>query len=149
STLSPLPIGTSSNEQGTTDHRLTAAGPALGAAFFFHRGSSLRWTVRLGGGLWLAAVNDRRSGTFTTSISVRPDGTKGPATAYALDPVAQSADARYLYVAPEARVGIPIGKHAEIAFGIEGFVALAFSQPTWAPFDSRVPTGTCRTATAG
>jgi hypothetical protein len=143
-TLSPLPVGSSPNELGKSAHEITARGPVLGGGVFFHRGSSLRYTLRIGGGIWLASVADRRGGVFTTSVSARPDGTQGNPAAYNLDVVEQNADGQYAYVAPEARVGLPIGKHAEVALGVEGFVAFALSQPAWAPLGSRVVTGTCR-----
>jgi hypothetical protein len=147
-TLSPLPVGSSPNELGKSAHELTARGPVLGAGLFFHRGDTFRWTLRLGGGLWLASVADRRGGVFTTSVSARPDGSQGNPAAYNLDVVEQTADAQYAYVAPEARIGLPLGKHAEVALGVEGFVALALSQPAWDPLGTRVVTGTCR-ANAG
>jgi hypothetical protein len=79
-------------------------------------------------------------------VSARPDGSQGRPAAYNLDGVEQVADGQYAYVAPEARVGLPLGKHAEVALGVEGFVALALTQPGWDPLGTRVVTGTCRGA---
>jgi hypothetical protein len=148
-TLSPLPVGSSPPENGTSDHELTARGATLGGAVFFHRGTKVRWTLRAGGGIWLASVNDRRSGSFTTSVSARPDGTTGAPTPYSTDTLEQSQGAQYAYAAPEARIGLPLGKSAELSFGVEAFLAFALKQPTWNSVSSRVVTGTCRTDASG
>jgi tetratricopeptide (TPR) repeat protein len=143
--LSPLPAGSSPAENGTTTHELTGRGATLGGSLFFHRGTKLKWTARVGGGIWLASLTDRRSGEFTTTVSARPDGTIGQPAPYRTDDVEQSQSGQYAFVSPEVRIGLPVFKGAEVSFGIETLLAFALSQPKWDPLGSRVLTGTCRT----
>lgn len=143
-TLRPLPVGSSPAEQGQADDHLVAQGATLGARIFFHRGSRLRWTLGVGGGLWLATVSDRRSGRFTTTVSVRPNGTPGQPATYDLPEVEQSSGAQFAYIAPELRVGLALAKHTELSLGVEAWAALALKAPRWDPLGSRVVTGTCR-----
>src|SRR5439155_17066256 len=87
---------------------------------------------------------DRRGGTFTTALSVQPDGTPGAPASYALDRAEQTSDARYAFVAPELRVGTLFGSHVEISAGVEAFAAFALTQPRWDSGSTRVITGNCR-----
>jgi hypothetical protein len=146
-TLAPLPTGSEPVERGALDHEITARGPAFGAAVYVHRGTKVRLTGRLGAGIWIGSASDVRSGRFTTSVSQRPDGSIGTPAAYDVGPLEQTSDARYLYAAPELRVGIPLVEHLELSAGIEAVLSFAVRQPRWNPDGTVVTTGTCRTST--
>jgi hypothetical protein len=146
STLTPLVVGASPPENGTSDDELTLKGVTLGGSFFFHGGKKITWLARVGGGVWLASVTDRRSGRFTTTLSVQPDGTPGAPATYSVDPTEQVADARYAYVSPELRVGTFLGNHLELSASVGAFIGFALGVPHWSPNDSRIVSGTCRDA---
>ncbi len=144
SLLAPLPAFAVPVERGVLDHGLTARGATFGAGVFFQRGTTrVRWSARLGAGLWLGSVTDERSGIFTTSVSRRPDGTIGAPAAYPVGTIAQTSDARYLFAAPEVRLGVPLSKHLHVSAGLEAMFAFAVTQPRWNSPASRVETGTC------
>jgi hypothetical protein len=143
--VTPLPVGTIPQEPGTSNDDLRLQGPLAGLAASFHRGTTLAWLARLGAGAWIATVRDTRSGSYTTTRSVHPDGTTGSPTLYDVDGVQESLDATYLYLAPEVRLGWRIGDHLELSAGVEVLVMLALSQPKWQSSSQQLVTGTCKT----
>lgn len=77
-------------------------------------------TLRLGVGIFLGSMRDKRSGSFLDS--------KG--TPFQVD-TQQSPSATFLYVAPEVRLGRRITENFEINVGVELLVLGALSTPKW------------------
>jgi hypothetical protein len=75
--------------------------------------------LRLGGGALVGSASDSRTGTLAGT----PPATLAPAT--------ETHPLRAAYVAPEARVGLALGPHAELSLGIEMLLAFNVSPPTW------------------
>ena len=75
---------------------------------------------RFGAGVFLAQAVDARRGSFTTAAGA----------AYAVD-VGESVPATYLYLAPEARIAKPLGRHLAIGAGVSVLALVALDQPAW------------------
>jgi hypothetical protein len=144
-TLTPQPVGSIPPEQGTTDDDVRLHGLLAGLSAGIHRGKTVTWLARLGAGAWLATATDTRSGHYTTVKSVKPDGTTGAPTAFDVAPIDASFDAKYIYIAPEARIGYRLGDHFELTAGVQLMVLVALTQPSWQPATKQVLTGTCGT----
>jgi hypothetical protein len=121
-----LPVGLPANP-GTADDTQILRGALLGASAGLRLGARFPVDLRLGAGALLGAVSDHRSGHFTTVE--RPDK---PATAYAVD-VTQSPLLAAIYVAPEIRVGLRLGRSLELSFGIRTLVLFTPAPPSWSP----------------
>jgi hypothetical protein len=108
---------------GNADDALTLRGLAFGAAPWVRRGASWPVMLRLGLGALIGSMSDERTATLA------PPGGR----AVRWDVPEQRFDARYLYVAPEARIGYRIAKHAEVNLGLQVGVFFAVAKPTWEP----------------
>lgn len=106
--------------RGTFSDRLSLRGLLVGASAHLHRGETLPLTLRLGVGALLGNAIDRRSGEL-----VAPSGPVPVATART------DADAAYLYVAPEIRLGYRIGKRFEVSAGADVMLMVALKAPRW------------------
>jgi hypothetical protein len=111
---------------GTTDDALYLHGLRVGPSVGYVFGKRFPVvTVRLAAGALFASAGDNRSGSFTTS---------GGAL-YEIG-LSESARARYLYAAPEARVGArpfdqgPL-RGLEVSLGLEVMLLTALDHPTW------------------
>ena len=113
----PLQVPSSSPLSGVESDRLTLSGLTLGIAASLQRGKDWPWTVRLGGGVLLGRLEDRRSATVEFG-----SGSSG------YGPRTDRVSARYAYVAPEFRIGPRFGKF-ELSAGIRPMLLLALSQP--------------------
>jgi len=121
---------------GTTDDELTLRGFTVGAAAGLQRGQKWTWTVRLGAGVMIGTLKDRRSGTFTNDqVAGNPRFDVGP--------VEESPDARYLYVMPGASLGYKLGERFSIGLGVDFTALFALSQPKWSD-EKRVLAGDCQ-----
>jgi len=121
---------------GVTDDELTLRGFTVGAAAGLQRGDNWTWTVRLGAGMMVGTLKDRRSGIFTNDqVATSPR--------FEVGPVAESPDARYLYVAPGASLGYKLGERFSIGVGLDFTALFALTQPKWND-DKRVLAGDCQ-----
>lgn len=116
-TIKPLGLEA---QPGTADDELLLSGMVVGAQAAYHGDGKVRLTAGLGVGALLGTLRDERSGTFT-------DRAGDP---YSVE-LTSSPSARYLYVHPEVRVGIPLGDRFELHAGASAFVLVALTQPTW------------------
>ena len=71
-------------------------------------------------GVFLGSVGDARTGSFTSTTSTRYDVS-----------VSESANATYLYAAPEVRIGKKFGDHLELNAGLTVLVLAALKRPEW------------------
>lgn len=132
------PVGLPDNPGQATD-ALTLQGFNAGGSLWYRRGKPWGWAVQLSSGVVLGTVRDQRSGSFTTATSKQASGAFQP---YDISTIIESSPARYLYVAPEARVSYRFAAHAEVGFGLQVAVLVALLQSRW---EDRRPllTGTC------
>jgi hypothetical protein len=112
------PMGLKIND-GIVDDDLDLSALTLGGAAFFHLAGDWPVTFRLGAGVAIGEVRDRRRGTFTNSLY---------GEMYAVNLTA-SDSADYVYVSPEARIGRRFGSHVEISAGIECLFLVASHIP--------------------
>ena len=115
--------------QDKVDDSLSLHGFLVGASAGVQRGDRFPWILRLGAGVLLGSVTDHRTGTFTT--------VRQPLTEYPVD-LRASAAAESLYLAPEARIGMRLGKGFEISVGVEGRLLFGLRTPSWASSDQKV-----------
>jgi hypothetical protein len=69
----------------------------------------------------ISETRSTRTGSFTT----RAGGT------YDAPELAQSDTTAFIYIAPEASVGVKIGDVFELGVGVQGLVLIPPSSPTW------------------
>lgn len=106
---------------GTASDELLLRGFVGGATLGYHVGESFPALFRLGVGSVLGSVRDARTGTFTAR----------DATQYDAFPVTDAQAARYVYVSPEARIGVRFLKHFEVSAGLKAMFLIAPSPPRW------------------
>lgn len=123
--LKPLPRGTLRADGTTTDDR-TLSGAVLGASIAYHRGDRWPGLVRLGGGVVLGSLRDRRSGRFASV----PETTGGTSIAYDYGPATEDASARFADALAEVRLGRRIG-HFELGASLTVLLLFSLSQPKW------------------
>jgi hypothetical protein len=112
-------------DPGTANDAIVLRGVLLGASAGIRLGSRFPFTIRLGTGALLGSVRDHRTGTFKTQAI--PGRT---VESYDVDVVA-APGLTAIYLAPELRLGIPIGKHFELSIGAEARMLFVPSPPTW------------------
>lgn len=117
--LSAVPVG-KPEVFGKARDELALRGLLLGLSGSFSIGETWPILLRVGAGAFLGAVTDTRTASFA------PTG--GAPFDLSLE---QGLDARYLYVAPEARVGRRFGKSFVVSLGLDARVMIALTQPVW------------------
>ena len=122
------------NNPGTADDASRLSGALLGASAGVRLGAAFPLTLRLGVGTLIGSLRDHRTGNFTTIAR-----TGFPAVKYTVDATDSPTDIS-LYLAPEARFGVKVGKRLELSAGVEALVLLALKQPVWEK-EVPVPTG--------
>jgi hypothetical protein len=127
------PVGKTANP-GTARDELKMGGVVIGAALAYRMGTRWRTTVRLGAGVVLGTVTDKRTGTFLTNSS--SGSVAYPASA------SESQAARYGYAAPEVRFARRFGDHFELGLGVQAMMLFALTQPVWKD-EKPVLTGSC------
>lgn len=118
---SALPTGLDPNPGRTTDW-LTLRGALLGASAGARFGGRLSLGVSLGAGALLGALEDQRSGTFSTRA-------RSVYTAYAR----QSRPVQALYIAPELRIGYRLGNRIWLDAFAQALLLVVPAPPRWAP----------------
>jgi hypothetical protein len=126
------PVGLTPN-LGEADDTLLLRGAVLGASGGVRLGQRFPLTLRLGAGVLLGAVRDHRTGQFRTVDHLPPQ-------AYPVD-VSEARPATSLYVAPEIRVSLPLGKRFEVSAGLEALVLISLARPRWDPQGAPVLAG--------
>jgi hypothetical protein len=106
---------------GIANDTLALRGALAGVWAGWTLGESIPVHLRFGAGGLFGSVLDSRTGQFAAS-----DGTR-----YSVGALTQTQSASFLYLAPEVRVGIPLGRHAEVTAGLEVPVLVAMDQPRW------------------
>ena len=107
---------------GTVDDTLALRGALLGAWVGYTLGERVPLGFRLGAGALVGDVLDERTrGSFTAS-----DG-----TTFSVGSIAERHPATFLFVAPEARVGWPIGRRFTLELGLAVPVFFGLHRPAW------------------
>lgn len=104
---------------GRAEDRLVLSGPMLGASASYVVGARRPIVARLGAGVLLGTVADRRSGTFTT-----PGGAR-----YDLPGVEQSPSTTAMYVDPEVRMAFPLFRGGTFEVGARALVVVPLGGP--------------------
>jgi hypothetical protein len=94
----------------------TAIAGAWGQITF---GDSVPFHLRLGAGALVGSASDSRTGTLLST----PPAPLAPAT--------ETHAFHAGYIAPEIRLGLALGPHAELSLGIDMLLAFNVSPPTW------------------
>lgn len=118
-TVQVTPVGLSP-VSGTADDTLRIAGGMLGGALSVRLGKRLPITGRLGAGVFVGHAGDARSARFTVN-----------GTAFTAPALADSQPATDFYLAPELRVGLPLGHALELAASLRGIFLFGLTTPTW------------------
>lgn len=106
---------------GTATDDLSVRAFMGGATIGYYVGERFPALFRLGVGGFLGSVKDDREGTFTTRSSTEFDAF--PVTT--VDPI------RYVFIAPEARLGVRFAKHFVASAGMRALLLITPSQPRW------------------
>lgn len=107
--------------EGTVNDEVVLQGLLAGAFAALAFGDAPRLHLRLGAGALLGSVDDTREGAFTSATGIEAR----------FDAVTSSRSATYVFVAPDARVGFPLGEHAELTAGLGALVLFAVEAPRW------------------
>ncbi|KYF71954.1 hypothetical protein BE15_27185 [Sorangium cellulosum] len=107
---------------------LRLRGLFLGAWIGYATDAGLPIRFRLGAGGLSGSMSDGRWGSFTASKRTE----SGEVQRYAIGTLVQTQPARFVFVTPEVRVGLPLGRHVELNAGLEVPVCFAvLSRPRW------------------
>ena len=115
---------------GTADDDLRLSGVVAGVAAGLHRGTRFPLSLRIGAGVLLGSVTDRRRGSATAPERVASGGTTIPELPFSFD-VSESPSATFAYLAPEARAGIRFGTHWELNAGVALLILVGVSHAEW------------------
>lgn len=114
-----------------TNHALGARAVMLGLGVGIHRGKKLRWTAGLDAGVALGAVSDERNGAFRTAVVDR-------GTPYEVSQESRSG-ASWVYVGPELRLAMPIGRSFEVGLGVTALLLKSLGDARWDPTPFEFP----------
>ncbi len=119
STLTPVGIDPGLGGSATDDLRLRGILAGAHAGMRFLDRFPIR--LRLGAGALISETRSIRTGAFTT----RAGGN------YSAPELGQSATTAFVYIDPEASVGVKIGDVFELGVGVQGLILIPPSAPTW------------------
>jgi hypothetical protein len=111
-----------STATGAVDDVLKLRGVLLGGWVGYAIDAGLPIRFRLGAGGLFGSMSDARRGSFTARKDM---------VAYRVGTYVETEPARFVFVTPEVRFGLPLGKHVELNAGLEVPVLFAVSQPRW------------------
>jgi hypothetical protein len=111
---------------GEVDDVRKLRGVLLGGWVGYAIDAGLPIRFRLGAGGLFGSMSDARSGSFTALKDMR---------AYRVGTVVETQSARFVFVTPEVRFGLPLGKHVELNAGLSLPVLFAVSRPRWSDAD--------------
>ncbi|WP_437492535.1 PEGA domain-containing protein [Sorangium sp. So ce1014] len=103
------------------DDVLRLGGLFLGGWLGYTLDAGLPIRFRLGAGGLFGSMSDARRGDFTARDQVRRE----------VGTIVQIQPARFVFVTPEVRVGLPLGRHVELNVGLELPAHVAVSLPKW------------------
>ncbi|WP_437280286.1 PEGA domain-containing protein [Sorangium sp. So ce375] len=103
------------------DDVLMLDGLFLGTWIGYAVDAGLPIRFRLGAGGLFGSMSDERRGDFSASNGER----------YGIGTYAQTQPARFVFVTPELRVGLPLSRHVELNAGLELPVFFAVARPRW------------------
>lgn len=136
--VSLYPQGLEAN-LGRASDDLTLNGVRVGPSAEYHRAGALTLTGRLGVGLLLGWVKDDRDGSASTNERDDPNSNRHYlAQPYRFD-VSESPPARYLYVAPEFRLGWRLAERFELSAGVRALLLVGLNEPRWGDDDPVFP----------
>lgn len=115
---SVTPVGKPPNP-GTLQDSLRLGGAVVGATGGWHLRSILPLTLRLGAGALIGSVRDERDGSFQSSQGA----------AYELA-ISDAPGTTYIYLEPEARLGVQFADRFEISVGFNALLLFGLSKPT-------------------
>lgn len=129
-------IGLPQPDQGTADDTLTLRAFQLGAWGGYRLGPErVPIRLRLGAGVLLGSMADRRTGVFRSGgkagACAAPGGLVQDTGCFHVGPVAEAPPASFFYVAPEVRAGFRLGEHVELSIGVEAMVLVGLDRPRW------------------
>lgn len=104
----------------TDDLRLRGILAGVNAAYRYGEDFPLRF--RLGAGALIAQAHSVRSGSFTTRSS----------SPYSAPELASDQTTAFVYVGPEASIGVRLAEIFELSAGVQGLILIAPDAPTWA-----------------
>lgn len=113
------------NPGQATNHALGARAALLGLGVGIHRGKALRWTAGLDAGVALGSVSDERNGSLRTVV-------REVGTPYEVSQQSASG-ASWIYVGPELRLALPIGRSFELGLGLTALLLKSLSEARWDP----------------
>jgi hypothetical protein len=113
------PIGLQ-DDRGVANDDLRLRGVFAGTWAGFTFDTAFPVHLRLGAGGLFGSVSDLRTGTFQAREG-----------SYLVGPILEKHAASFIYVTPEVRVGLPLGRHAEINAGLAVPILIAASQAKW------------------
>ncbi|MEB2310443.1 MAG: PEGA domain-containing protein [Sorangiineae bacterium] len=117
--------------RSTADDTLKLSGVLLGASAQLHRGERFPLTFRLGVGAMLGTARYQRTGTAQIEDRYNEKVTPPrliPAHRYSFTSSGTTSP-KYLYAAPEVRVGLKLAERLELGIGVQALVLFAISQP--------------------
>jgi hypothetical protein len=115
-----MPVGKPAST-GTVDDSVGVRGLLLGVAGGYRFGDRLSGFVGLGAGALLGSAHDERAGSFHSSGGA----------AYAAGPIDDREAARFLFLAPEASIGIRLPAHLELSLGLRALALFTVTRPAW------------------
>jgi hypothetical protein len=118
--------GKSVTDKAMVDDVLTLRGLVFGAWVGYTLRAGLPIRLRLGAGGVFGSLSDARGGSFVAS---------SVGASFGVGTVSEAAPGRFVFVAPEIRLGWPLGKHVELSAGIEIPLLFAVPQPRWSEAD--------------
>ena len=108
-------------DKAVANDSLALRGFFAGAWAGFTFDGALPVHLRLGAGGLFGSLSDMRTGTVQTRKEAsRPFG-----------PATEIHAARFFVLTPEVRVGLPLGRHAELNAGLAAPILIAASRPKW------------------
>jgi hypothetical protein len=122
------PVGLDEPLAGTADDDVRLRGAMVGVHGGYRFFEDVPVRLQLGAGAVIGSARDERTGTYASRA-----GTVSDAPA-----LASEATAAFVYVAPEATVGLRLGDHVEVGAGLQVLALIAASSPAWGD-DDEVP----------
>lgn len=122
------PVGLDESLSGTADDDVRLRGALIGVHGGVRFFEDVPVRLRLGAGALLGSARDERTGTYATRAG----------TSYDAPALASESGAAFVYVAPEATVGLRLGEHLEVGAGLAVLGLIAASTPRWGD-DEEVP----------
>jgi hypothetical protein len=116
-----VPVGLEPGLSGTSEDSLRLRAGLVGISAGAHLFERFPLHLRLGAGAVIGTARDLRDGLFTTRAGATYDA----------PPLESRATAAYVYIDPEATVGVRIGDHLELGAGLQALVLIAAAAPTW------------------